>query len=383
MKWPWQKPEQRNLGHDALLPYPTTAGPLVTAGNSESISTVFACVQAISETIAGLPLVLYRRENDGDRVRAPEYPLYRVLHDTPNERQTALEFREQMQASVLLRGNAYAIIETNGKGECTGLDPVQADRVSVLKLSNGRIAYDIADDNGNMRRYLQEEVLHLKDRSDNGFTGRSRIAIARDALGLAMAQQSHGAHAYASGTRLSGVLETPQQMSEEGIKRLSKSWRDQFSGTENTGKTAILENGLQYKSMSMTLEDAEWLAAMQFSVEETARIFRVPPTMIGDLRHGNYSNSVEMARVFVSHTLRRWLVMWEQAISQSLLGPIARGRYFAEHSVEGLLRGDSNARAEFYSKGIGDGWLMPSEARRLENLPTIEGIDNARQAAQA
>lgn len=192
-----------------------------------------------------------------------------------------------------------------------------------------------------------------------------------------LAQQEHGARTFANGARLSGVLETPHQMTDPALERLGKSWREQFSGTGNVGRTAILENGMQYKQTSMSLEDAEWIAASQFSVEQVCRIFRVPPTMVGDLRHGNYSNSVEMGRVFVTHTLRRHLVMWEQAIERALLSPAARDRYFAEHNVEGLLRGDSTNRATFYESGIRAGWMLPSEARRLENLPSVEGLDDA------
>jgi HK97 family phage portal protein len=374
------KRESRSMNYAPLLPQVADSGAVVTPRTAESVSAVYACVQSISETVASLPLILYKR-NDGDRERATDYPLYRVLHDAPNDNHTALEFRELMQAAVLLRGNAYAAIETNGKGEVTGLIPYPPENVTVIKLKGRRLAYDMVDRYGNMRRFLQEEVFHLKDRSENGIVGRSRVAVARETLGLAMVQQEHGAKAFSNGTRLSGILETPQQMTDEALSRLSKTWREQFSGTGNAGKTAILENGLQYKSMSMTLEDAEWLAAMQFSVEQVCRIFRVPPTMVGDLRHGNYSNTLELARHFVVHTLRRHLVMWEQEINRSLLGPIARSRYFAEHSVEGLLRGDSNARAAFYNAGITGGWLLPSEARRMENLPQVQGMDNARKTA--
>lgn len=379
MKWFRQLFEKRSetVSHPELVPPWSRSGAIVTPDNAESISACFACVQAISESVASLPLMLYRKSENGDRERAGDHPLHQVLHDRPNPTQTSLEFREQMQAAVLLRGNAYAEIEWDGQANVVGLTPIHPDRVTVLKLRNGRTAYDVADDSGSVRRLLQEEMFHLKDRTENGITGRSRIRIARETLGLAISQQEHGAKTFANGTRLSGVLQTPHQMTDESLKRLSESWQSQFQGADNAGKTAILENGLEYKQMSMTLEDAEWLAAMKFSVEQVCRIFRVPPTMAGDLTHGNYSNTSETARHFVIHTLKRHLVMWEQAISRSLLGPIARQRYFAEHSLDGLLRGDSTNRAEFYKSGIEAGWLLRSEARRLENLPTVEGIDNA------
>jgi HK97 family phage portal protein len=152
---------------------------------------------------------------------------------------------------------------------------------------------------------------------------------------------------------------------------LRQSWESQHAGGANAGKTAILQEGVEYQTVSMSMDDAQWLESRQFSVEEIARLFRVPPTIIGDLRHGNYSNSVEMNRVFVVHTLRRHMTMWEQAINRALLTEAGRRMYFAEHNVEGLLRGDSANRAEFYSKGIADGWLTTDEVRKLENLPRM------------
>ena len=380
--WPF-KSEKRSVPGipsdtywDRWIPAPAISGQVVTPNTAESLATVYACVQAISETVASLPLLVYRRTADGGRERAPDHPLYSILHDAPNETQTSLEFREQMQAAVLLQGNAYAEIAWNGDGSVRSLTPIHPNDVSVVKLANGNHAYDVADGRGKVRRLLADEVLHLKDRTENGITGRSRIAITRESIGLAMAQHEHGARTFAGGTRISGVLETPNVLTTEQLDRLRDSWQVQFGGQANTGKTAILENGLAYKQMSMTLEDAEWIAAMQFSVEQVCRIFRVPPTMVGDLRHGNYSNTSELARHFVVHTLRRHLIMWEQGITRALMGPIARSRYLVEHNAEGLLRGDSNNRAQFYQSGIGAGWLLRSEARRLENLPVIEGIDD-------
>lgn len=387
MKWPWSKQETRaepDPSWAALIPSGTSAGVSVSPGNAETISTVFSCVQSIAETIGGLPLLVYRNEANGDRERAPDYPLYRVLHDAPNERQTALEFREQLTAHVLLWGNGYAEIHSDAAGNITSLQPIHPRSVTVLQLPSGRIRYDVADaQTGQVRPLLADEVLHLKDRTDNGIVGKSRIQVAREMLGGVLAAQEHGSKAWANGARLSGVLQTPNVMGDDSIGRLQTSWQAQFAGTGNSGRTAILENGLTYQQLSMSNEDAQWLQSRQFSVEEVCRIFRVPPVLVADLRHANFSNSVEMNRWFVTHTLRRWLTMWEEGCERSLLGPIARRRYFIEHNVEGLLRGDSKGRADFYKEGIDSGWLLRSEARRLENLPAIEGLDDDDGHAQA
>jgi len=343
----------------------------VSPGRAESLSAVYACVSAISETIASLPLILYKRTEDDGRERATDHPLYKVLHDQPNELQTALEFREMMTAMVLLRGNAHAEIKRGYDGQVRSLTPIPGDRITTLQLENGRMAYEVSDGKGKVRRLLQEEVLHLRHRSENGLVGVAPITASRETVQLALAERDHGNTTFSNGTRLSGLLKFPQKLKADQRTALSNSWNSQYGGGANAGKTAILEEGVEYQTVSMSMEDAQWLEARQFSVEEIARLFRVPPTIIGDLRHGNYSNSVEMNRVFVVHTLRRHMAMWEQAISRSLLTEAGRRIYFAEHNVEGLLRGDSSNRAEFYSKGIADGWLTLDEVRKFENLPKL------------
>lgn len=348
----------------------------------EGVSAVYACVSAIAETVASLPLILFKRDGE-DRTRASEHPLYRVLHDQANEHQTALEFRELMQANVLLRGNAYARIEFDGAGQVAALWPINPDRVSVIR-NGDRLAYEYTDSDGKVIRLLSHEVLHLRHRlGPDGVLGVSPIQAARGVIDLAQAEQDHGAGTFANGTRLSGVLKFPGMLKPEQRIAIRDSWASQHAGGSNAGKTAILESGVEFQQVSMTLEDAEWIAARQFSVEEVARLFRVPPTVIGDLRHGNYSNSVEMARQFVTLSLRRHLVAWEQAIQSKLLTEAGRRIYFAEHQVEGLLRGDSATRASFYSSGIRDGWMLRSEARKLENLPAVQGIDNQPAPAPA
>ena len=352
---------------------PAVAGVSVTVDTAESISAVYAAVAAISESVAGLPLDVYRRADTG-REKARNHPLHALLHDAPNERQTALEFREQMQRHVLLRGNAYAEIVWNPNGSVKALLPMHPDSVTVLRSSLGNLVYDHVDGKGNQRRLLADEVLHLRYHSDDGILGRSPIQVARDTIGLALAERTHGAKMFEQGTKLSGVIETPPGTTKEQAGQIRESWSAGQAGIANHGKTAVLPQGATFKTVSMTLEDAEWIEARRLSIVETARLFRVPPVMIGDMEAANYSNVVELARFFVTNTLRRHLVMWEQAINRAC---ITNPAFFVEHNVEGLLRGDSLARANFYQRGIEDGWMLRSEVRRIENLPAIEGIDDA------
>ena len=364
--------ERRNRGEPSDPYWPNMAalrGNGVTPRSAESVSAVYACTQAIAETIASLPLILYRRTEDDGRDRAKDHPLYKVLHDMPNDMQTALEFREMMQASVLLRGNAYAEVMRGNDGQVRELKPLHADHVQVLTLDTGRLAYEHFDAKGGKRRLLQEEVFHLRHRSDNGVLGVSPISASREVVELAISEREHGNSTFRNGTKLSGILKFPGKLNQTQRDTIGNSWSSQYAGAGNAGKTPILEEGVDYSPLSMTLSDAEWIAARQFSVEEVCRLFRVPPTIVGDLRHGNFSNSVEMSRQFVTLTLRRHLAMWEQSIARCLLTDAGRRVYFAEHSVEGLLRGDSLARAQFYERAIADGWMDAEEVRRLENLP--------------
>ena len=371
--------EQRSVLGVNGWPVPLSATS-VTPTTAQGVSTVYACVQAIAETTASLPLILFRRGDDGDRERASDHPLYRVLHDMANPEQTALEFREYMMAAVLLRGNAFARIVRGWDGQVRELWPLNPDNVTVQRTATG-LVYDHSKD-GVLTRLLAHEVLHLRHRlGDDGVMGVSPIQAARGVIELAQAEQDHGRNTFTNGAKLLGVLKFPGKLKPEQRQAIASAWASQHAGGNNAGRTAILEEGVDFQSVAMTLEDAEWIAARQFSVEEVCRLFRVPPTLVGDLRHGNYSNSSELARQFVTMSLRRHLVAWEQAIAKQLLTEAGRRVYFAEHQVEGLLRGDSANRAAFYSSGIASGWMLPSEARRLENLPTIPGIDDAPTSA--
>ena len=337
----------------------------VTPATAEGISAVQACVSAIAEGVASLPLIVYRRTEDG-RERAPEHPLHRVLHDEANPRQSALEFREQMQAHVLLRGNGYARIIRDGAGQVRELRPIHPDAVRVIDLDNFRLGYEVTTAKGT-ERLTQDEIFHLKHRSDDGILGVSPIARARQVLELADAEARHGVQTFENGSRLLGVLQAPGRLNSAQRQAVAEAWR-----AHKAGGTAVLDDGMSFSPLSMTLEDAEWIAARQFSVEECCRLFRVPPTIIGDLRHGNYSNTSELFRQFITLSLRRHLLAWEQAISRQLLTEAGRRTYFAEHGVEGLLRGDSTTRAAFYQSAISNGWMTVDEVRELENLPKLE-----------
>ena len=360
-------------------PVPISASA-VTPATAQGVSAVYACVQAISETTASLPLILFKRNGD-DRERASDHPLYRVLHDQANPEQTALEFREYMQACVLLRGNAFARIVRGWDGQVRELWPLNPDNVTVQRTSSG-LVYDYTKD-GVLTRLLAHEVLHLRHRlGDDGVMGVSPIAAARGVVELAQAENEHGRNTFTNGAKMLGVLKFPGKLKPEQRQAIATSWSSQHAGGSNSGRTAILEEGVDFQALSMTLEDATWIEARKFSVIEVCRLFRCPPLIVQSMESANYSNSVELSRQFVTQTLRRHLIAWEQAIAAKCLTDAGRRMYFAEHQAEGLLRGDSANRAAFYSSGISDGWMLKSEARKLENLPAIEGLDDATSAPE-
>ena len=351
-------------------------GP-VNETTAQGVSAAYACVQAIAEAVACLPLHLYKQEGE-NRAKAASHPLYKVLHSQANPQQTAMEAREYLTASVLLRGNGFARLVFGDDGQVREMWPLDPERVQVLRLPSGALAYEYTNPEGERLRLLDSEVLHLRHRlGPDGVLGVSPIQAARGVFEIAQQELEHGRDTFANGAKLLGVLKVQGKLKPEQKADIKDGWK-----ANTSGQTPILEHGADYQPLSMTLADSQWIESRRFSVEEVARIFRVPPPIIGHLQDSNYSNSSEMARWFVTSTLARPLTMWEQGISHKCLTEAGRRTYWAEHSVEGLLRGDSANRAQFYQRGIEDGWLLKSEARALENLPVVEGIDNA-QATNA
>lgn len=303
--------------------------------------------------------------------------------DNPNGYQSGMELRETLTASMLLWGNGYARIERNRAGDLAALHAIHPRSVNIVKLDSGRYRYDWTDSDGVLHRALQDEILHVRDRTDPGcIVGKSRIEIARETLGFASAMREHGAGMYRQGVQPNGVLTYSGKDSLSPAQLLdARKMMEKYQGTRNAGRFLLLSGGFEWKQLGMSMIDAEFVNTMKFSVEEIARLYRVPPTMIGDLSRGTFTNVQEMSINFVKYSLQRWLTVWESAISGQLLGPIARGRYFAEHAVEGLLRGQPEARADFYGKAIKDGWMTAEEVRRLENLPPLEKNDEPANGA--
>lgn len=348
----------------------------ITPDNAVGVAAVYGAVSVISEAIGSLPLRLYRR-GDESRLPAENHPLHTVLHAQPNDHQSCQEFVEWMTAAMLLHGNSFARVTRGGDGQVRSLMPLANARVAILRKGDGIAGFEYTDREGQRETLLPGDVFHLRHRAGpDPLVGLSPIQAARTAIEQAMAEAEHGVNTFKNGTRATGILSLPGKLKAEQRDSLRQSWSSQYAGQANAGKTVLLEEGATFTPVSMSLEDADWVKSRQFTVQEVARIFKVPPPLLADLGNTNYSNAVQMNRWFVTHCLGRHMSAWEGAISRQLLTEAGRRIYQPEFSAEGLLRGDTDARAAFYASGINAGWLMPSEARKLENLPAIDGLDS-------
>jgi HK97 family phage portal protein len=353
--------------------YGTSSGQNVTPDLAMKLAAVYACVRVVSETIASLPLIIYKRLPDGGKTRATEHPLYKVLHDAPNQWQTSMEWVEMSQAHLELRGNAYSLIQSGPRGAVDQLIPLHPDRVAVYRLPNGRLQYKVTDwYTGERRTYAQEEILHNRGLSSDGMTGLSTIALASEAVGLGLAQQDYAARFLENDSQPRGILEHPQSMSEEAYKRVKESWQEAHTG-HNRHKAAILEEGMTYKAISLNNKDSQFLEARVFTTAEIARFFRMQAHKIGDLTKATFSNIEQQNIEFATDCIRPRVVRWERRIKVDLIDPLGLNgdEYFCEFLMDALLRGDLKSRYEAYGVGIQNGFMSPNDARRSENMNPI------------
>lgn len=354
----------------------STAGKNVNERSAMQMTAVYACVRILSEAIAGLPLHMYRYKDEGGKEKATGHTLYHLLHDEPNPEMTSFVFRETLMTHLLLWGNAYAQIIRNGRGEVIALYPLMPNRMEVNRDSNGMLYYvyqkssdDAPTMEGSSVILSPSEVLHVPGLGFDGLVGYSPIAMAKNAIGLSMAAEEYGAKFYANGAAPSGVLEHPGVLKDPA--KVRDSWNAAFGGSSNSHKVAVLEEGLKYTPISISPNEAQFLETRKFQIDEIARIFRVPPHMVGDLEKSSFSNIEQQSLEFVKYTLDPWVVRWEQSLSRALLSVDEKKEYFFKFNLEGLLRGDYQSRMQGYSIGIQNGFMCPNDVRELENLDLI------------
>lgn len=345
------------------------------------MTAVYSCVRILSEAVASLPLHVYLRTDTGTE-KAIDHPLYKVIHDEPNPEMTCFVFRETMMTHLLLCGNAYAQIIRNGKGEVLGLYPLMPDRMKVDRDDKGRIYYEylVSDVDSNLGKQgtvklNQSDVLHIPGLGFDGLVGYSPIAMAKNAIGMAIATEEYGASFFANGATSSGILEYPGTVKDP--QEMRDSWSKGFSGS-NSHKVAILEEGMKYTPISISPNEAQFLETRKFQINEIARIFRVPPHMVGDLEKSSFSNIEQQSLEFVKYTLDPWVARCEQSIVRRLLTDDEKKKYYVKFNVDGLLRGDYQSRMNGYVIGRQNGWMSANDIRTLENLdpiPSEEGED--------
>ena len=358
----------------------STSGKTVTERSAMQMTAVYSCVRILSEAVAGLPLHLYKYTDSGGKAMALDHSLYRLLHDEPNPEMSSFVFRETLMTHLLLWGNAYAQIIRNGKNEIVALYPLMPNKMSVDRDENGRLYYtyyrgsDEAIKNKEFAVTLQpSDVLHIPGLGFDGLVGYSPIAMAKNAIGMAIACEEYGAKFFANGAAPGGVLEHPGTIKDP--QRVRESWQSTFGGSGNANKIAVLEEGMKYTPIGISPEQAQFLETRKFQINEIARIFRVPPHMVGDLEKSSFSNIEQQSLEFVKYTLDPWVIRWEQSIQRSLLNSEEKKKYFAKFNVEGLLRGDYQSRMNGYAIGRQNGWMSANDIRELENLDRIPAED--------
>lgn len=355
----------------------TTSGKNVDERSAMQVTTVYACVRILAEAVAGLPLHTYRYLSGGAKEKALDHPFYYLLHDEPNPEMTSFVFRETLMSHLLLWGNAYAQIIRNGKGQITALYPLMPNRMTVDRTSNGKIYYTYLvndSDNPTLKAqgqvYLRkEDIFHIPGLGYDGLVGYSPISMAKNAIGMALATEEYGAKFFENGASPSGVLEHPGTIKDP--ERLRESWNSLFKGSGNSHKVAVLEEGLSFKPIAISPNEAQFLETRKFQIDEIARIFRVPPHMVGDLEKSSFSNIEQQSLEFLKYTLDPWVTRWEQSIHRSLILESEKRDYFVKFNVDGLLRGDYQSRMNGYAVGIQNGFMSPNDIRSLENMDLI------------
>ena len=354
------------------------SGERVDEKSAMQIATVYACVRLLAESIAGLPLHLYRytSSSGSDKERAKDHPLYKILYRQPNPEMTSFSFWETMVLQILLWGNSYAQVIRDGKNNVLALYPLPPENVEVDRDDKGHIYYiyhaytdEVPGETNKDIYFRSDEIFHVPGLSYNGLVGVSPIAMMKNSLGTTIAVEKYGSAFFKNGAQPAGVLEHPGVL--KNPEKIRENWSDVYGGPSNAHKVAVLEEGMQYKAISLPPEDSQFLSTRQFGVTEICRIFRVPPHLVQDMQHATFSNIEHQSIDFVVHTLTPWLVRFEQAIVKDLLLPDEQDTYFPKFNVDGLLRGDYQSRMQGYATGISNGFLSPNDIHRLENMDLI------------
>jgi HK97 family phage portal protein len=350
----------------------SSSGISVNSETAMRCAAVYACVRVLSESVAQLPLLVYREDAKGNKTRDKSHWLYRLLNVQPNAWQTAFEFREMLMGHLALRGKAFAFKSRLSSGRIAELIPLHPDCVTVKQNKDFTITYTY-----NGQALDAANVMHLRGLTLDGVEGVSPITYAREAVGISLAAEKTGARMFKNGVQARGMLKTPQgNLTPEQRKALSDAIAEAYGGADNAGKPMLLTGGMDWVNVGMTNQDAQYLETRKFQRSEICSIFRVPPHMIGDLERATFSNIEHQSLEFVSRTLLPWLRRFEQVITRDLIPEAEQSSVYVEHLADAMLRGDTLSRYQAYGQAIRDGWLSRNEVRAIENKNQAAGLDD-------
>lgn len=354
----------------------TASGQRVSEASAMRQSSVFKCVRAISETVGMVPLIVYRRLQNGGKERAPKHPLAELLQERPNPWQTTMQWREMMQGHASLRGNGYSEIFYSGAGRAEMLLPLHPDKTQLEVLPSGAPRLRVQRANGSTDILVFGEFFHLAGFSSDGYVGLNPIELERESIAAAITTRDYGARFFANSARPPAWIEFAGKFKDDDAKRAwLASFHENYGGA-NTGRTPVFEHGMKLHELGIKNVDAEYMDSRKYSDNDIAGIFRVPPHKIGILDQAKWANIEQQSLEWVQDTIMPWCVRWEQALQRDLL---FGEDYFAEHLLDMLLRGDTKSRYEAYGKAINDGWMVRNEVRMRENLNPLPGLDTPLQ----
>tara|TARA_R110000824_G_C15133324_1_gene669237 strand:+ start:127 stop:1320 length:1194 start_codon:yes stop_codon:yes gene_type:complete len=347
------------------------SGVTVDENSALNFSAVWACVRVISESVASLPIGVFKEEENGTRKLDKSSPIYSLLAYEPNSYMTSFIWRESLMNNLLIHGNSYFKIKRDSALRPIELIYLNPEDVNPIKVDDV-IYYDVKNYNNPIAQY---DMLHFVGMGYDGVKGKSVLTVHADTIGLSLGANVTATSYFGNSTAIAGVLKHPGKLSEEAASRLRTSWNNNYAGPYQSNKTAILEEGIDFKPISIPASDRQLLDSRLFQVQEIARIFRVPPHLIGDLSKANYNSMEQLSIEFVRTTLRPYLVNIESELNRKLFRESERGLYYTKMSVEGLLRGDSQARADYYQTMLQNGVFSINEVRRFEDMNPIENGD--------
>lgn len=365
----------------SMFSHTSKSGVNVTIKNSLEHTSVYACVNILSESISTIPVFVYKTETNGEKskkTKAKTHSVYDLLHDEPNDDMTSVDYWQLVMVDLLLRGNHYSQIIRNNAGIVTTIYPLQADKIQVVRLESGKLAYMYTHGTIGIVPLEAKEVLHFKGMTLDGIIGLSPISHNRHTIGASIAMETFGATLFKNGATPSGVVSGKgvTSMSETAFSRFKQSFKESYTGLMNAGKPLILEDGFEFTPISISNKDGQFIESRKFTKSEIASIFRVPPHMINELDKATFSNIEHQSIKFVTDAIYPWSVRIEKECKRKLFTSAEKKNHYVKFSLGALLRGDTKSRYEAYESAITKGcWMNRNEARDLEDLDPIEGLD--------